>query len=386
VEAVNVSAAYLFRKVGDPEGAPTILFDEVDTVFGPKAREHEDVRGLLNAGHRKGAVAGRCIVRGKTVDTVEYPAYCAVAMAGLGDLPDTLLTRAVVVRMRRRAPNERVEPFRRRLEIAAGHALQRRLAAWGRRVTESAGDDHWPEMPEGVEDRDADVWEALLAVADAAGGEWPARARAAAVAMVAESKESTPSLGVRLLSDLRTVFEDQDAMHSGTVVSALLELPEAPWPEIADGKPLNARGLSARLRGYGIKSKPVRIGDKVERGYTREGLADAWARYLSPLMEPEGAPPLSPKANVTTVTSVTSEADDDTDDGEAGRGCAEPRCGAPLPADWAGFYCDRHGGKAPGSVQDPPPMVPGDCGQPTICRKLGPCPRAATHGQCWAGA
>jgi hypothetical protein len=65
VEAVNVSPAYLFRKVGDPDGAPTILFDEIDTVFGPKAKENEEIRGLLNAGHRKGAVAGRCVVHGK---------------------------------------------------------------------------------------------------------------------------------------------------------------------------------------------------------------------------------------------------------------------------------------------------------------------------------
>jgi hypothetical protein len=87
VEAVNVTPAYLFRKVGDPEGAPTILFDEIDTVFGPKAKDNEEIRGLLNAGHRRGAVAGRCVVRGKIVETEEIPAYCAVALAGLGGLP-----------------------------------------------------------------------------------------------------------------------------------------------------------------------------------------------------------------------------------------------------------------------------------------------------------
>ena len=59
VEAINVTPAYLFRKVGNPEGRPTILFDEIDTVFGPKARDNEEIRGLLNAGHRRGAVAGR---------------------------------------------------------------------------------------------------------------------------------------------------------------------------------------------------------------------------------------------------------------------------------------------------------------------------------------
>ena len=70
VTAVNVSPAYLFRKVGSEEGV-TLLYDEIDTVFGPKARENEELRGLLNAGHRKGAVAGRCVVRGKNIETEE---------------------------------------------------------------------------------------------------------------------------------------------------------------------------------------------------------------------------------------------------------------------------------------------------------------------------
>src|SRR5262249_39775414 len=108
VEAVNVTPAYIFRKVGSPDGRPTILFDEVDTVFGPKAGEHEEIRGFLNAGHRKRGVAGRCVVRGKEVFTEEIPAYSAVALAGLGNLPDTILSRSVVVRMRRRAPDEYV--------------------------------------------------------------------------------------------------------------------------------------------------------------------------------------------------------------------------------------------------------------------------------------
>src|SRR5688572_7328753 len=181
VEAINATPAYLFRKVADPEGMPTILFDEIDTIFGPKAKDNEEIRGVLNAGHRRGAVAGRCVVRGKTVETEELPAYCAVAVAGIGNLPDTILTRSVVVRMRRRAPNERVQQFRRRLEEVAGYQLRERLAGWaalvGPRVT-------FPAMPVGIEDRNADVWEALLAVANAAGGVWPSTAHVAAVSLV----------------------------------------------------------------------------------------------------------------------------------------------------------------------------------------------------------
>ncbi len=109
VHAVNATPAYLFRKVSDEAGPPTILYDEIDTVFGPRAKDNEEVRGLLNAGHRRGAVAGRCVVKGRTVVTEELPAYCAVALAGLDDLPDTLMSRSVIVRMRRRSPTEKVD-------------------------------------------------------------------------------------------------------------------------------------------------------------------------------------------------------------------------------------------------------------------------------------
>ena len=278
VEAVNVTPAYLFRKVGDPAGMPTILFDEIDTVFGPKAKDNEEIRGLLNAGHRRGAVAGRCVVRGKIVETEEIPAYCAVALAGLGGLPDTILSRAVVVRMRRRAPDEQVEPFRRRIHGAEGHQLRDELAAWAAAAVAARGTE-WPEMPEGIQDRDADVWEPLLAVAESAGGEWLERARAAAVALVKSGKEETASLGVRLLTDLKAVFGDREHMTTEDILSALIRIDEAPWGDLK-GKPLNDRGLAQRLREYQIKSKVIRVGDKTPRGYKRADLLDAWTRYL----------------------------------------------------------------------------------------------------------
>ena len=115
------------------DGRPTILYDEIDTVFGPKAKDNEEIRGLLNAGHRRGAVAGRCVIRGKMVETEEIPAYCAVALAGLGWLPDTILSRSVIIRMRRRAPGEQVEPFRRRVHARKGHDLQDRAGRMGAR-------------------------------------------------------------------------------------------------------------------------------------------------------------------------------------------------------------------------------------------------------------
>jgi len=285
VEAINATPAYLFRRISDSDGLPTILFDEIDTLFGAKAREHEEIRGVLNAGHRRGAVAGRCVMKGKDVETEELPAYCAVAVAGLGNLPDTLLSRCVAVRMRRRAPTEEIEPFRRRIALGEGHELRGRLSAWADAIRPTLG-NIWPAMPDGIADRDADVWEALLAVADAAGGQWPTRARVAAVELVEDCRASTPSLGVRLLADLRLVFGERRVMSTAEILSALCELEEAPWADLR-GRPLDARHLAGLLRPYGIRSKAVRVGSATPNGYAREDLHDSWTRYLLPPVRPQ---------------------------------------------------------------------------------------------------
>ena len=295
VEAVNVTPAYLFRKVGSEDGRPTILFDEIDTVFGPKAKENEEIRGLLNAGHRRGAVAGRCVVRGKIVETEEIPAYCAVALAGLGGLPDTILTRSVVIRMRRRAPGEIVQPFRRREHGPQGESLRDDLAHWAA-IVERQVTGAWPKFPPGISDRDADVWEALLAVADAAGGKWPERARVAAVALVADSKRGTPSLGIKLLADLRDVFGDNDRMPTARILEELWKKVESPWGDLR-GKPLDARGLAQRLAKYEVKPSDIRDGALILKGYHRSDLHDAWERYLGP----------PPQECATSATLATGE-------------------------------------------------------------------------------
>jgi hypothetical protein len=325
VETVNVTPAYLFRKVGDKDSAPTILFDEIDTVFGPKAKDNEEIRGLLNAGHRRGAVAGRCVIRGKIIETEEIPAYCAVALAGLGEIPDTILTRSVQVRMRRRAPDERVEPFRRRDHAPIGNALRERLSAWLAPLIPALAQAR-PAMPDGVADRDADVWEALLAIADTAGGDWPELARVACVALVAASKEGTPSLGVRLLADLRTVFGDDDQLSTETIIMKLLDLEEAPWGDLR-GKPLDPRGLASRLKPYGVKSTTVRIGSSTPKGYRREDLHDAWQRYV-PLESPstmEGSQPQQRNADEAVGAPRHGSATSATTATHADGGCL--RCG-----------------------------------------------------------
>ena len=306
IETVNATPAYVFRKVSDPNGTPTLLWDEIDTLFGPKAKDNEDIRGLINAGHRKGASAGRCVVRGTIIETEELPAYCAVALAGIGNLPDTILSRSIVIRMRRRAPTESVEPYRRRLQAPEGERLREGWEAWAEDALAGLT-GAMPDMPVGINDRDADVWESLLAIADAAGGEWPERARVAAVALVADSKASTPSLGVRLLADLRRVFGEESAMSTEDIKAVLVAMEEAPWGDLR-GRPLDSRQLANFLKPYGVASRNVRICDRIVKGYVRADLHDPWARYLPSVgdgADQKVGVGQSPMASATSATSAT---------------------------------------------------------------------------------
>ncbi|MER6503216.1 DUF3631 domain-containing protein [Streptomyces sp. NPDC001455] len=303
--AVDASPSALFRSVAGIDGErPTILFDEIDTVFGPKAGDNEQLRGFLNAGHRRGRLMYRCVGDGANQTVQGFPSYCAVAMAGLGSLPDTILTRSVIIRMRRRAWNEKVEPYRLGTHEKQGHALRDRLAAWADQVRDQVRES-WPEMPDGIADRPADVWEPLLAVADAAGGDWPQRARAACLELVKASQaDDKASLGIRLLADLRDhVLIGVDKLPTIAILDRLNALDDAPWADL-DGKPLDSRRLSKMLREYRttkddpIVSRNIRTNGGILKGYYAEDLNDAWTRYCPPPSQNSAtsATPLQPSS------------------------------------------------------------------------------------------
>ncbi|MBK3645939.1 DUF3631 domain-containing protein [Streptomyces sp. MBT33] len=303
VSTVSASANALYRLVDSANGLPTVLFDEVDTIFGPKAGADEALRGFLNAGYRRTTGALRCVGEGSNQNAQIFNSYCAVAMAGLGSLPDTVLTRSVIVRMRKRAPNEKVEPYRQRIHEKQGHALRDRLAKWADSIRAQVS-DAWPEMPEGVTDRPADVWEPLLAIADAAGGTWATRARAACLELVnAAHDNDEASLGVRLLTDLRDkVFCGEERMPTAAILECLLAMDDAPWGDLED-KPINSRTLARLLGQYvtpankPIKPRGIRTPSGFPKGYYAEDLTDAWTRYCPP----------PPGESATSATSATPQ-------------------------------------------------------------------------------
>ena len=178
--SLNASPAAIFRLLANEQ--ITLLFDEVDAIWSKHGNDnnHEDLRALLNAGYKRGASIPRCV--GPRHEVTRFDVYCAVALAGLGDLPETIMSRSIIIRMRRRAPGEPVEPFRARTHEPKGYELRSQLETWTQQIGEDAG-VHIPDMPAGIVDRPAEVWEPLLIVADLAGGEWPQAARTACVAL-----------------------------------------------------------------------------------------------------------------------------------------------------------------------------------------------------------
>ncbi|MEE8617985.1 MAG: DUF3631 domain-containing protein [Nitrosomonadaceae bacterium] len=283
------SVAAIFRKLAQEQ--ITLLFDEVDTIFTKRGKDdqNEDLRALLNAGYRRGASIPRCV--GPRHDVEEFAVFAAVALAGIGDLPDTIMTRSIVIKMRRRTAREVIEQYRVRLHEQEGHALRDQLADWAELVGSAAG-KAFPLLPEVITDRKAEAWEPLIAIADAAGGTWSKRARVASVADVAATRERVPTLGIRLLSDVREAFKERDVLATSELLEILNNMDEAPWGDLK-GKPLDSRGLAMRLKNYGVVPKTVRIGTATPKGYTRENLYDAWERYL-------------PSLPITSATSATS--------------------------------------------------------------------------------
>src|SRR5262249_21949250 len=86
-----------------------------------------------------------------------------------------------------------------------------------------------PAMP--LEDRAADTWEPLIAIADLAGGNWPDLARNAALALTASHQAAAvQSERIRLLTDCRTAFRDADALPTHTLSGPAHPPPRSPRP------------------------------------------------------------------------------------------------------------------------------------------------------------
>lgn len=328
--AFSLSPAVAIRLVSQQRC--TVLFDEIDSIFGNAKRQEAngDICAFLNAGYRRGGKSYRCNANSKKNEPEQFDAFAAVAVAGLRNLPDMLASRCILIRMKRRAPGEHVEPFRLRYHPSEAKPIAEALSEWcAEHEADIIGAE--PTLPVGIEDRAADIWEPLLAIADAASTDWPDRARAAASHFAKSSTEETLTAGVELLAHIKEAFGAEQHLATTALLERLHNRDESPWREIR-GRPLDGRGLGLRLKGYGIKSKTVRLGDRTAKGYAATDFADSWRRYLPAAQDishkrHNGHNIDNENNNVTNVTDVTREMAEPPEDGD------EPEPGSFEPDD-----------------------------------------------------
>jgi hypothetical protein len=269
----NVSGAALFRMI--EAHRPTLLIDEADTFLG----DAECARNVLNSGHtRTTAFTLRTV--GDDHEPRLFSTWCAVSIAAIGKLPSTLEDRSIVIPMRRKLPGENVERFRtdRAGEFPTLAAKAARWAVDNRDAFASAD----PDIPDGLNDRAADNWRPLLAIADAAGTRWSEFARQAALHLSGGDQTDAEGTRVRLLADIRDLFNDgaEERLPSSDIVARLIAREDLPWGELRGGRPITAPMLANMLRQFGIRPKVFRSGGTTPRGYLRADFADAWGRYL----------------------------------------------------------------------------------------------------------
>lgn len=288
--ASSLTAAVVFRAI--EKWRPSLLFDEAEGILNKKDADPE-LRGILNAGFDKaGASVLRCV--GDAHDVQAFSVWAPRAYALIGALPETLRDRSINVPVKRKPPTApRVRMRERDLAAAGAPDLARQAARWAtdNLAGLTAAD---PQVPTDLDDRAADGWASLLAVADLAGGTWPTRARAAALALCAErgEDEGDADVGVRLLrAALAAIPGGQDVIATADLCIRLNADPSGGWGTWNAGKGIGPRDLGRLLGPHGIKPKSVRLPDgRTPKGYTRADLTSAAARYPVPDPVPDPVP------------------------------------------------------------------------------------------------
>lgn len=274
ISTANITTAALFRLV-DAYNV-SLCIDETDMNF----KENQDLIGLVNAGYlRRTAIVPRC--DGDSHEVKLFSSWAPKVLAGIGRLTDTTESRCIRIKLERRLPSEKTEPFS-LCETEIFGPIKEKLSRWSADNLDALAGAN-PDIPAGLGDRPSDNWRPLLAIADLAGGPWPERARAAALELSGTDAQDDDSTGVQLLRDISGYFEEHetDRVTSEELVKLLVEMEARPWGEWRHGKPLSKNGLARLLKKFGIGPKKIRFDNGTFQGYERGFFENAFTRYLA---------------------------------------------------------------------------------------------------------
>ncbi|MGD0465908.1 MAG: DUF3631 domain-containing protein [Gammaproteobacteria bacterium] len=268
----NITSAALFRTIDATQ--PTLLIDEADTFM----LNNDELRGVINSGHTRDSAYTIRLV-GPEHTPKRFNVWGAKAIAGIGNLADTIMDRAIRLELHRKFVHENIEKIR-DAEPDLFITLKSKLVRFAQDYFEPISNSK-PMLPKELNDRAQDNWEPLLAIADLAGTEWGIFARSAALKLSNNIQEE--SISMELLTDIYEIIKNKDRITTENLLSALRSDQEKRWFTYERGSPMNARQLSKQLKLFGIRSKSVRFNYDIKKGYTTDQFADVFNRYISVL-------------------------------------------------------------------------------------------------------
>ena len=268
------TAAYYHRLQMDH---PTMLLDQGEDL-------PLDQDGVMKASLNAYKAGSYREIRWKG-QNIRLDLYNPLALAAIGRLYRTLMSRSVIINMKRFAGDLRQFALSdtRDLEIA-----QQMIFDWA----ESVQLNRYPDLPEGMRNRPAELWRPLISVADSFGPEWGVKARRAALEL--GKRDYSTDYGEKLLTDIRTLFHTRgvDRFFSEELTTALCTMEESPWPEwrgIHDNqhaRALTKYELARLLDPFEIHPKVIWVrrggSRKSASGYMRSQFESAWASYCGP--------------------------------------------------------------------------------------------------------
>jgi hypothetical protein len=276
----RVSGAALVRKTEQEH--PTLLLDETDAAFNQQGDYSEKLRGILNTGFERDGVYSMCAPNGNDWESRDFSTFSPKAIAGIGKLPPTLQDRAIPIRLKRALRHEQRQRLRKRKVKPEADQLRKRVSEWADQNLANLREVE-PQLPDELNDRQQDVCEPLLTIAECAGGDWPRRAERALIALWGNGAEQQEgSQGIVLLADIRVALSGSGVERISTydLLKELTKIETSPWSECDRGKALSAYGLSRLLLPFGIRPKDLRFGSATRKGYLKADFEESWARYL----------------------------------------------------------------------------------------------------------
>lgn len=268
----NITQAVIYRIM--EQFQPTLLIDEIDTGLKTK----DELLGIVNAGYSRQAskVPRINTDKGGAIDC--FDGFGAKVLCGIGEMKGTFTSRAIRFELRRKTESANIERLNNRtLPPSTTNLLQQKIKRWANDNCQAVQAVQTPLLK--LNDRDFDNWEFLLQIATVLG----VYDKALQACLTICNRKDEPSVNEMLLSDIRDIFTN-DRIASIDLLARLNADDEKCWQTYNRGMAFTAHQLAKKLKGFGIKSKTMRIKGEpgTVKGYDKADFIEVWANYLPP--------------------------------------------------------------------------------------------------------